>query len=53
MDVATKLIKFNGMGFTLDPLTTIGAMDHWAWDCLIVVHQAMNAPPAQGSAKED
>lgn len=53
MDLATKLILSHGMGFTLHPLTTIGAMDHWTWDCLLVVAQAMNAPPAQGGGKED
>lgn len=53
MDLATELILSNGMGFTLHPLATIGAMDHRTWVCLIVVAQAMNAPPAQGGAKED
>lgn len=52
MDLATKLILANGMGFTLHPLTTIGEMDAWAWDCLLVVAQSMNAPPAPGG-KED
>jgi hypothetical protein len=53
MDLATKLILANGMGFTLHPLRTIGEMDHWTWDCLLVVAQAMNAPPAACGAKED
>lgn len=53
MDAATKLILTNGMGFTLQPFTTIGDMDHWAWDCLVVVAQVMNAPPTSDRGTED
>lgn len=50
MSLASELILPNGMGFTLHPLETIGGMDHWTWELLLVVAQTMNTPPAKEGA---